>query len=150
MQQGRRGTFSTFGSSHTGLLSVIPFHPDGVTLPIGVHKCTYLSRNVTAVIRVLYLFEELRVYVWLRLSSSHNLYLSKYYVISDLRQYTYITYKHIHTLSTHQISYAYIGPIIKVCTQVICLNYPIGKRQLFCAVLFCGLPGPAIFFICVS
>jgi len=66
MQQGMRGTFSPFGSSHTGLLSVIPFHPDGVTLPVGVHKCTYLSRNVTAVIRVIYSFEELRVYVWLR------------------------------------------------------------------------------------
>lgn len=35
---------------------VIPFHPDGVTLSGGVHKCTYLSRNVTAVITVLYLF----------------------------------------------------------------------------------------------
>jgi hypothetical protein len=51
---------------------VIPFHPEGVTFSVGVHKCTYLSRYVTAVIWVLYLFDELRVYVWLRLSVSHN------------------------------------------------------------------------------
>jgi len=51
MQQHRRGTF---GTAHTGLLSVIPIRPDGITLSIGVHKCTYLSRNVTALIRVLF------------------------------------------------------------------------------------------------
>jgi hypothetical protein len=33
---------------------VIPFNPHGVTLSVGVHKSTSLSRNVTAVFWVLY------------------------------------------------------------------------------------------------
>ena len=78
---------------------VIPFHPDGVTLSVGVHKCTYLSRNITAVIRVLYLFEELRFYVWLRLSHI----TSKLQPVEILRHLLFET-TYVHNLQAHPYS----------------------------------------------
>jgi hypothetical protein len=95
---------------------VIPFHPDGVTLSVGVQKCTYLSRNVNAVIRVLYLFEELRFYVWLRLSHTtsklqpveilRNLLFEKIYV-HNLQAHPYSKYTpnfiRLHRTNTHGV-----------------------------------------------